>query len=496
MATEYTAGMHIESKIPGGFLTVGPSREGALGCFARDSAGKPVLLTNSHVMFPHFIATPHAGIYQPDYSSCCSGGDKIATVVFDSKQIKDGKFKGGFKITLGAGVVPAPNDKGFTKTNSTMTCAETDCAIARLDPGVQFRNVLKAPGGDIVITGVEEDVLSVLGPKAGTTPAPEQYVRVFTPRSGGKLIFGTLTWTITEQFTDVINENGHKITPIFRDAFVVGSPELMEAAGTVPPINQFVILPRPKPIPGETDYTKFYAQADQMLSFDHGDSGSVVVNHQGKVIAQIVGGFPFVPDLFVRNPADRNKIEFTSVGNVAFASPIRGILSQLQITIPTGGFAGTVPSAGESVRVFVPGLRDDPQLAADRQAAARLREGLRTSRHGKLLLGKIGQHRREVRELLTAVRAIAVTWRDLHGPAFYHHCVRSARDSTHIIPTSINGVTRDQLLEALLPLFVHYGSAALRRDIGRYSPWAREALLSVALLHDLPSSVARRRRAA
>lgn len=233
-----------------------------------------------------------------------------------------------------------------------------------------------------------------------------------------------------------------------------------------------------------------------MLTFDHGDSGCVVVNHQGKVIAQIVGGFPFFPELFVRQPSERGLIEFTSVKNVAFASPIRGILEQLQITIPGGGFAGTVPSAGESVRVFVPGLRDDPQLAADRQAVARLREGLRTSRHGKLLLGKIGQHRREVRELLATVRAIAVTWRDLHGPAFYHHCVRSARDASHIIPTSVNGVTRDQLLEAMLPLFAQYGSAALRRDIERYSPWAREALLSVALLHDIPASVARRRRAA
>src|SRR5262249_58802827 len=107
---------------------------------------------------------------------------------------------------------------------------------------------------------------------------------------------------------ELINEAGHKIPPIFRDAFVVGSPELREAAGAAPPINQFVILPRPKPIPGESDYTKFYAQADQMLTFDHGDSGSLVLNHQGKVIAQIVGGFPFIPEIFVRDQADRNRI--------------------------------------------------------------------------------------------------------------------------------------------------------------------------------------------
>src|SRR4051812_26859399 len=78
-ATVYTAGLPIESKIGGSGFSAGPSKEGAIGCFAQDATGKPVLLTNSHVMFPHFLALSHLGVYQPDYSSCCSSGDKIAT---------------------------------------------------------------------------------------------------------------------------------------------------------------------------------------------------------------------------------------------------------------------------------------------------------------------------------------------------------------------------------------------------------------------------------
>ena len=469
----YTAGMQIQSKIHGGILTPGPNQEGALGCFARDEAGHVVLLTNSHVMFPNFVAVPHQGIYQPNYSSCCSSGDKIATAIFDRTQVKDGRFKGGFKIKLGAGVIPAPNDLGYTKTKSILPCSETDCAIARLDSGVIFKNVWKTPTEEIPINGETEDVLSILGPKAGTAPAPNQYVRVYTPRGGGKLIFATLVWRLTDNNNpDKIEVNGELLTPIYENGFVFGSPEEMEAQGAIPPINQLVLLPRPKPIPGEPDYKKHYAQPNQELSFDHGDSGSVVIDHQNRVIAQIIGGFPFIPSQHVRKPADRGLIEFTAVSNknVAIASPIRGIKEQLKITIPPAVFAGTVPSGGEAGRVFVPGPSVDPHIAAQRKSVERLREGLRGSRRGKLLLGKIGQHRHEVHRLLVTVRAISTAWRDLNGPRFYYHCVQSARDAAHVIPTSIKGVPREQLAENLASLVCSLrqsGAPARHRTIWR-----------------------------
>jgi hypothetical protein len=501
----YTAGMPIQSKISGSGLTVGPSKDGVLGCFAKDASGKPVLLTNSHVMFPHFLALAHMGMFQPDYSSCCSSGDKIATPVFDPAQVQDGKYKGGFKTKIGRGVIPAPNDKGW-KVENIVHSSETDCAIARLDPRIQFKNVLKvpteqvpgsapgAPGStiEIAINGSNDDVLSVLGPAAGTAPAPEQYVRVFTPRGGGRLIFGTLTWTPHgDADSDSMVVNGTRQTPIFRDAFVIGSPEDEEKAGSIPSVNQFVILPRPKPIPGETDYKKFY-KPNQDLSFDFGDSGCVVIDHLGRVIAQIIGGFPFVPDLFVKKPSERSLIEFTSVRNVGIASPIRGIIEQLKITIPPAGFAGTVPATATSARVIVPGFRDNSSSDVNRHLVERLRQRLRSTRRGRFVLGKIGQHRREVRDLLERVRAVSVAWRDLQGPAFYHHCVQSARNADHLIPTSINGVSRDTLVDVLMPLFLLHGSPALCRDITRYRAWAKGVLLQVAALNDLPESVARR----
>lgn len=489
--TEYTAGMAIESKLAGSVLHLGPSQSGALGCFAKDASGKPVLLTNSHVLFPHFLALSHLGVYQPDYSSCCSGGDKIATAVFDATQIKDGKYKGGFKQKLGSGVIPAPNDKGFTKTKSVLSCSETDCAIARLDPGVRFRNVLKTPSGEIAIDGSNDDVLSVLGPAAGTAPAPDQYVRVFTPRGGGRLIYGTLAWRPTSDPQDSVVVNGVRLTPIYDDGFVIGSPEDQETAGSLPPINQFVILPRPKPIPGESDYRKFYRQNED-LSFDFGDSGSVVIDHRGRVIAQMVGGFPFNPNQFVPKRSDRVLIEYTAIRNVGIASPIRAVIEQLNISIPAGGFAGTVPATVTHARVLVPGFRAASHLDADRAIAERLRHGLRQSRRGKLLLGKIALHRAEVRGLLVRVRAISSAWRDLQGAAFYNHCVLSARDPAHVVPDSVNGIGRDRLVDALIPLVLRHASAPLARDLTRYGTWMREAMLCVSTVGELPDALVRR----
>lgn len=492
----YTAGVEIESNGPG----VPDRAEGALGCFARDQANRPVLLTCSHVMFPGFVALPQVGIYQPDYSSCCSGGDEIATPVFDPKEVVNGQFKGGFKTKLGEVQIPAPNEKGY-KTSLNQLCSETDCAIARLKPGVMFENVLRTPGEDILIKGANPNVLSIPFFKAGTTPPKESYVRVFTPRQGGgKLIFATLLWTKTSEIPDSIavdenTPNEYRHTPLFhRGISEDAKRDLM--AGTLPSINQFLILPRARPIPGENDYNKFYGQPNQTLTFEHGDSGSIVIDHDGFVIGQVVRMLKFNPQQFLEKPAERNLIEFTSVGSIGVASPIRDVLAQLNITIPENGFSGTAPSEGTATLVFVSGFSENPEIAARRRGAERLREGLRACRRGKLLLGKIAQHRREVRHLLTTVRAISAAWRDLNAPGFYSHCVQSALDPDHVIPMSINDIPRERLLDVLLPLFARHGSPGLRRDIERYRLWAAGALLQITTIDDVPEVVARRWRPA
>jgi hypothetical protein len=176
------------------------------------------------------------------------------------------------------------------------------------------------------------------------------------------------------------------------------------------------------------------------------------------------------------------------VKSLAVATPIGRVLEHLKITIPkkSSGWSDTAP-ASDTRRVFaLAGYR------RRRDGVERLTDRLRRSTRGRLLLGKIAQHRGEIGELLTKVRPIAATWRDLQGPRFLHHCIRSVEHPGHRVPDAINGVTRRRLADAILPLFEEYAGPALRRDLQRYGPALVEALLPVAGLTDVPTALENR----
>jgi hypothetical protein len=484
----YTAGMQIETFVPD---VSNRDPQGALGCFALDSNQKPVLLSCSHVLFPGFHAIPGLAVYQPSYSSCCSGGDNIATPVFDATQIKDGLYKGGFKTQLGSVQVPAPNAAGYT-TLPNQTCTETDCAIAsvNLDPNTRFRNVWTTSAGEVSIGGVNTDILSLPFTPAGTAPQDQSYVRIFSPVTN-RLIYGTLMWFKTfDGDPDGMSIGGTTLTPLYKSG-ISESPTDDESAGTMPCLNQFLILPRPAPIAGQSDYTQFYNQPNQQLSFNPGDSGSIVIDYQGRVIAQIVRKLQLRVNQYVKDPAQQSLIEFTSVGNFGVASPIQGVLDQLSITIPAN-FDQSGPTGGAALGAF-PAAQLNPERMAEQRTVARLRGALLASRRGRLLIGKIGLHRREIRSLLVRVRAVASAWRQMEGAAFYYEAVRNARDPSHSIPVAINGVKREQLVDTMTQLMMHYGSPELRLALSRHRGWATPMLLQVSTLDDVPELLARRK---
>jgi hypothetical protein len=491
----YTAGIEIETNHDEG--------GGALGCFARAlgsgrpdgvANGAPVLLSCSHVLFPGFRVIPNPGVYFPKFSSCCSNGRKFATPAWDPTQVEKGKYQGGF----GPGI-PAKIGSMIGATQPGHA-HETDCAIASIDEGALFRNVIafeqKDANGDtqvevIPIKGAVTEGLGIgKGPNFGTAPTASQYVRIWSTNSG-RLMHGTM-------FSTPPADIAHFDDP---DKIVYrwGIEDAGDASvGAMTNVNQFLILPRPTPVAGQEGdpalYAQSYSQYQPRLSFDHGDSGSIVLNSQNLVVGMIIRAKP-LSDL----PIARNVMELESVGNLAFATPIKAILDLLAIEIPndTEGFTNAGPARDRPLRVFVPddlSGGDDREDAEQRRGADRLRTRLRASRRGKLVLGKIAVHRREIRRLLASVRAIAAAWRDLEGPAFYHHGLRSAREPSHAVPVSIDGVSRERLVDVMLPLFAEHGSPALRRDIERYSEWALATFMEVATLAEVPDAAARRWR--
>jgi hypothetical protein len=469
----YTAGIDIETNHDEG--------EGTLGCFAQDKNGKPVLLSCSHVIFPGFKVIDNMGVFQPKYSSCCSNGAKIAVPVFDkSKKAKkqdDGGWVEGYHEGTWTG--------GFNSIAAPGQPSEVDCAIAKLDPGIKFHNLWRVKAGeqttDIPLKGtITEGLGIVMGPPLGTAPSAAQYVRVYSQNSG-KLSYGTMLSVPSAGIPHA--DDPDKL--LFR--LGISDPS-DKRAGIKTSVNQFLILPRPTPVPGQS-YVDSYNKGEK-LTFDHGDSGTVVINHQNLVIAMVIRKY----DVDQILKLDRSKMEFAEVGSFAIATPILPILNHLQIKIPShnAGWSGTGASAGAGARIFVPGMPADPAFAGVRQGLDRLRQGLRRSRRGKFLLAKVEQHRREVRRLLAGVREIAAAWHDLGGAAVYSHCVRNLADDEHRIPEVINGVTRERLAETLVTLVARHASPALSRDLTRYRAWAIATVLPISTLREVPPAVARR----
>jgi hypothetical protein len=474
-----TAGASIETNHDKG--------EGSVGCFARDRDGKPVMISCSHVLVPGFKIIDNMWVFSPNYSKCCSSGDRVGRPVFDRNQKAEDDTEGGWvggyrdgQWTGGFNWIPAKVRRLGAVVNGH--ASETDCAMARVASGIKFQNVWRVPSGNSVITiPIRGAVTSGLGigkgPNPGTAPTAEQYVRVFN-HVNGKLRFGTMLSTPppipTVDDPDQI---------IFRFGI---SDSGDEAAGIKTSVNQFLILPRPSPVPGVSLADSY--RSGEELTFEEGDSGSVVINHQNLVVGMIIRHGD--PDRLLK--LDRNILEFSSIRDFGVATPIRAVLDKLQVEIPAidEGWSGTGPSAGEAVRVFGGWSPRDPALLAEQRGAERLRAGLRVSVRGRLLLGKIGQHRREVCRLLTSVRAIAVAWQELGGAAYFNHCVRGVRTPGHHIPTSINGVSRQRLMDAMMPLFARYASPRLRRDIERYGAIIALALLPVDTIEDVPAALA------
>ncbi|MEM9195815.1 MAG: hypothetical protein AAGF12_42005 [Myxococcota bacterium] len=502
MSKLYTAGVRIQTPDTPALSDRG---DGALGCFVQTADGKPALLSCSHVLFPGFAAVEPVGVYSPSYTSCC-GDDPIARTVFDASQParqanptaagpgpywggwREGQWTGGFAFKKAQGFVPGPN--GPTR-RTDLDCWKTDCGIALLEPGVQFKNVWQVKAEGVVVDEIELrgepitriDIEQLSRPNIGETPTPDHYVRVYSPRTG-KVMWGTLMWKasflggMTPEVDECVSDDS--------DA----------SAGMLPSAYSLWILPRPKPEHPD-DYRKDYPPLkEEPFGFDHGDSGSIVIDHRNRIIGMVIRKAPFNAEHMLAEPTHRKTPEARAmVGqSLGIATPIYSILDHLNVTIPFSTskpvFEGTVaPTRGEPAYISVRGLRNETELAAHRQGIRRLREGLLRSRRGRLLVGLIGRHRAEVRWLFKTVRAISAAWRELEGPAFYHHALRSVADSEHAVPQAINGVSRQRLLDVLVPRVRAHASPTLARDLDRYGSWAEDTLTPLSGFHDAPTKL-------
>jgi hypothetical protein len=476
----YTAGVTIETNQDKG--------KGSLGGFAKDKTGRPVLVTASHVLFPGFKTIANMQVFSPDYSSTCCNGDPIGKPVFDRNQAahkdefggwwggyQDGTWTGGFNWVV-------CQVRGGMGANVLGHASEVDCAMATLDPGIQFHNVWEVDLGNgvstIPIKGAVSDGLGVAkGPEFDHLPNLAQYVRIYS-RNSRQLRWGTIVST-----TPDIEHGDDPDHLVYRWAI---SDSTDKAAGSKANVDQFLFLPRPTPLENQS-LDQLYSNGEE-LTIDEGDSGSWVINSDNLVVGMLIRAGD--PKLVLAKEVASGKLEVRDVRAVGVITPIKAVLDHLEISIPAapGGWSATAPSA-DTTRVFVLGPRSTSD--ARRERMHQLRAELRHSTRGRLLLGKIDQHRREVRRLLTTVRPVAATWRAYRGADFFHHCVRSVERPEHEIPSSIDGVTREALVRAMLPVLLSHASPALRADLQRYAELLAPSLLPIAGILEVPTALAR-----
>lgn len=201
--------------------------------------------------------------------------------------------------------------------------------------------------------------------------------------------------------------------------------------------------------PARTNQILVKPNAGTTLFQDRGDSGSVLVDKDNKVIGLMWGAY-LTPG--------------TSLYGNGIACPIDAVLSALNITIPAGG----LNTAGPVMRVTEPVVLVAEQPEAS-ELVRMLNERLARSAQGRALLEVIHTHRNEIVRLIQRNRAVTVTWHRKQGPAFLAALGRSAKHSTYRIPAEIEGITRAQAFVSMAAALEEHGSEALRAAVGRYA---------------------------
>lgn len=185
--------------------------------------------------------------------------------------------------------------------------------------------------------------------------------------------------------------------------------------------------------------------ANPAKPFSHkGDSGSVIVDTQNRVVALLFG--------------DDSKEDPYRAATVTLANHITDVVAKLNITIPEVGTPNAMPlrSEGNAIPIAEAPL-------------ARLQKLIESEANGPLLIGLFHRHNKEIMSLIRTNRDVKVAWNRFKGPAFTAHLVEKSRNPEYVLPQGIEGYTAMQLLLKMSTVLEKHGSTTLARDIETHS---------------------------
>jgi hypothetical protein len=235
---------------------------------------------------------------------------------------------------------------------------------------------------------------------------------------------------------------------------------------------------------------------------DEGDSGAVVLDPAGRVLALVTGRF---------RTRQENGTLSVFVGEVEFAParalPISRVLTRLQaalaaesppvnvtlavamsnsddevFTVPGGPTSLAVPpemaaAVAAEGDLFMGARQPDgtllapvgrPWFAADPAAVDRLallRGALRATAAGGRLDALWDKHQRELRDLVDHDRRVTLAWHRGGGGALFQLLIRALHRPDLALPESVNGVPVAVCVDRLVTTFADRGSPALAADL-------------------------------
>ena len=180
---------------------------------------------------------------------------------------------------------------------------------------------------------------------------------------------------------------------------------------------------------------------------DHGDSGSVVINLDNKIVGLIFAAGQNVPVHGVQQPF------------VSLANHISDVFAALNIRIEYS--QNVVVNSG-------PLLADQPAAVFEApipEAYRALRERLQRNASTAALFAVGERHADEVVRLVNHCRPVMVAWHRCQGPAILATVMSAVRDGHDRVPATIKGVRVYDALEKMRAVLSDHGSPQLKESL-------------------------------
>lgn len=188
------------------------------------------------------------------------------------------------------------------------------------------------------------------------------------------------------------------------------------------------------------------AQYAQDVIFGSEDSGAPIVTESHELVGMMYSRFTV------------GAVSINQETRLIGGCHINAVLNKLNVVFD----AATTASAGELLHADSPMAE---ALGGAQPWPDRIREIIPENHKSRPLVEDALRHSAEIANLVHHCRPVKVAWHRVKGPAWTAHLLNSWRNPDYVIPDTIEGVTRAQLLTRMREVLSRHGSLVLAASL-------------------------------